>query len=705
MEYKLGFVRPEGTSTRMKVALLVFALVAAAQSSVVPVNTEEKVADAEFLKRQKQVLDLYVGLPNYDAFENEFSKYEFPVEDFTDPHVVERLFEVVKHGFLPKKAVFSLNCHHTLYETVSLFDVFFFAKDFDTFYKAASWARAHVNPAQFCYAYSLALVHRDDCHDYELPPFYEVFPHYFAPHHVVDDLYNDVLLGVKEKKYEYNNTGYEFNYHSGMFGGPLSLDAYSPHLEYKVSYFREDVGANAFYAMWHLQFPPWFCPKKYHKSHWFKEGETFYYLHQQLFARYTVERLANGLPYVEPLYWEKPLKTGYNPRVTHFNRVPFYTRPDDVVPKQLNKFLVHKAQVYEERLYDVVHGISLWPEDSHNLTFLNNEEGTDLLGKLVYGASTKEHKDYFGQFWHTSLNALGYVVKTSNDRNYVGGALTSPLTSLRDPAFYNFLNRVVKLFQSQKKKFHPYMKKDLDFPGVDVEDFHVDELVTYFDHFDYEVTNAVPVRKADDYKTLHFSATQYRLNHKPFHYNVTVKSDKEHYGMVKVFLGPKYDSLGHELNLEQKRLALYELDRFPVNLVPGVNVLTRSSKESPFFTEDKESFRQMYNRLERAMEGKETFHVKKCHCGVPDRFQLPVGTQSGHPYSVYVVVTPVEKTLEVHDGKKFYLACGSPKLYDSRPFGFPFDRPVHEHEFHLDNLYHKDVLVFHRTEHEVNRVL
>lgn len=104
----------------------------------------------------------------------------------------------------------------------------------------------------------------------------------------------------------------------------------------------------------------------------------------------------------------------------------------------------------------------------------------------------------------------------------------------------------------------------MKFPGVSVTNFEVDKLVTYFDMFDFEVTNGVAVSHPKDYIDYKYYASQFRLNHKPFNYKISVNSDAAYDGIVRVFIGPKYDSEEKIMTLNQKRMAMVEIDRFPV---------------------------------------------------------------------------------------------------------------------------------------------
>lgn len=54
-------------------------------------------------------------------------------------------------------------------------------------------------------------------------------------------------------------------------------------LEHRVAYFREDVGVNLHHWHWHLVYPSSGRPEIANKD---RRGELFYYMHQQLLARY-----------------------------------------------------------------------------------------------------------------------------------------------------------------------------------------------------------------------------------------------------------------------------------------------------------------------------------------------------------------------------------------------------------------------------------
>ena len=72
-------------------------------------------------------------------------------------------------------------------------------------------------------------------------------------------------------------------------------------------YFTEDVGLNAFNMYYRMYYPSWFNVTEYgHKFD--RRGEMFLYVQHQLYARYSLERMSNGMPEVEPFVYNKPLK-------------------------------------------------------------------------------------------------------------------------------------------------------------------------------------------------------------------------------------------------------------------------------------------------------------------------------------------------------------------------------------------------------------
>jgi hypothetical protein len=97
---------------------------------------------------------------------------------------------------------------------------------------------------------------------------------------------------------------------------------------------------------------------------------------------------------------------------------------------------------------------------------------------------------------------------------------------------------------------------------VRVENVEVGKLYTYFEPFEFGMENAVYVSKMEQISTTDIRARMYRLNHKPFTYKIEVSCDRAVNMMVRVFLGPKYDFLGREFDLNDRRHYFVMMDSF-----------------------------------------------------------------------------------------------------------------------------------------------
>jgi hypothetical protein len=88
---------------------------------------------------------------------------------------------------------------------------------------------------------------------------------------------------------------------------PANYTVYTP--EHGLKYFTEDPGLNAFYASFYYNYAPFFNGTEYGVTY-DRRGELIYNLHQQLLARYSLERLSHDLPDVEPYYYGNPFQVG-----------------------------------------------------------------------------------------------------------------------------------------------------------------------------------------------------------------------------------------------------------------------------------------------------------------------------------------------------------------------------------------------------------
>ena len=101
------------------------------------------------------------------------------------------------------------------------------------------------------------------------------------------------------------------------------------------------------------------------------------------------------------------------------------------------------------------------------------------------------------------------------------------------------------------------------FDGVKVDSVEVGKLYTYFEPYEINIGNVVNLGKAEQVPDVNIMLHNYRLNHKPFTYNIELTSDKDAQAYVRVYMAPKYDYLGHEYSLSERRKYYFEIDQFP----------------------------------------------------------------------------------------------------------------------------------------------
>ncbi|RZF45152.1 hypothetical protein LSTR_LSTR016475 [Laodelphax striatellus] len=94
---------------------------------------------------------------------------------------------------------------------------------------------------------------------------------------------------------------------------PLDYTASDLDHEHRVAYFREDLGINLHHWHWHLVYP-FLGPRRVVAKD--RRGEIFYFMHQQIIARYNFERLCNRLARVKKLIdLRAPIPEAYFPKL------------------------------------------------------------------------------------------------------------------------------------------------------------------------------------------------------------------------------------------------------------------------------------------------------------------------------------------------------------------------------------------------------
>lgn len=282
-------------------------------------------------------------------------------------------------------------------------------------------------------------------------------------------------------------------------------------------------------------------------------------------------------------------------------------------------------------------------------------------------------------------------------------------TALRDPVFYRLQKRLVDFVILFKKRLPFYTKQDLLFPGVKIDNVVVDKLVTYFDDFLMDMTNAVVMTDAEIKKmtsNMKFLVRKRRLNHQPFKVTMDFTSDKAADCVVRMFLGPKKDHLGRLIDINKNRLNFVEIDSFLYKLVTGKNTIVRNSFDMHNLVRDRIMTYDFWKKIDTMTDLRDLFmkNLRNFHTGFPTRLLLPRGRTGGMNFILYVIVTPLRAVDNVDFNlfdvtrKDFVVDFRSTVLLDKMPLGFPFDRQIDVDNFFTPNMKFTDVLIFHKPQ-------
>ncbi|KAL4709002.1 hypothetical protein ACJJTC_005863 [Scirpophaga incertulas] len=632
---------------------------------------------------------------------------------YTRQEVVKSFINHLKFGTLPRGEIFTLHVDRQLKEVVTMFHMLYYAKDYESFIKTACWMRLYLNEGMFAYALTVAVRHREDCKGIILPPPYEIYPFYFVRADVIQKAY---LLKMKRgildhklcefygiKKTENNVLIIDEN----VYDNRVALNK-----EHKLTYFTEDIDLNTYNYYFHVDYPFWMKDEVSNKLRTRRYELTLYY-YQQILARYNLERLSNGLDVVQTLSFEKPIRHGYYPWIMLHNGVQ--------IPARFNNYVaVHEDNIENIRLVEgyeqiIKDAIIKGYVDINGVRYeLMKQDDVEILGKLIYGKIDKVpvdniHYDAYRYLLIILKSVLGLNTLKSDKYFVAPTVLDQYQTALRDPVFYTLQKRLVDLVYLYKLRLPSYSKDDLYYPGIKIDNVVTDKLVTYFDDYLMDITNAV-ILTEDEYKKttpdLKFLVRKRRLNNQPFKVTIDILSDKTADAVVRIFLGPKEDYLGQLIDINKNRINFVEIDSFLYKLQNGKNTLVRNSYDMQNLVRDRVMTHDLWKKVNTINAFNDLFRkdLRNYHTGFPARLLLPKGYVGGMNLYLYVIVTPLKLVDNVDvnildtNRRDVFSESRYTTLLDKRPLGFPFDRRIDITKFYTPNMKFVDVTVYHKTQ-------
>ncbi|XP_055629279.1 hexamerin-1.1-like [Toxorhynchites rutilus septentrionalis] len=666
-----------------------------------------KYADKQFLAKQKFFFEVFrnIHLPltfeEYLPYTNSWVSDEAKYKNYQQ---VVQFFDYYKSGYLPKGEIYTVYNKEYMKQTYYLFTFLYNSNDWDTFYKNAIWARENVNEGMFIYALTMTVFQHPELKGIVLPAIYEIYPYYFYNTDMIHKamykkLYEPEFGYTSNSKYNavYSNYTYEYptEYYYGM----------EHYYEDKLNYFTEDIGLNAFYYYFMMDYPFFLGGDQYNL---FKDrrGEQYLYMYQQLIARYYLERQANFMGPIDEINWDYPIKTGYCPKLTYYNGMPFYGRNDYYSVPKYTYHYVDVLKDYEMRIRQVIDQGYLYLKDGSKVD-LRQPESIDYLGNLING-----NPDSVDNEFYKYIGYFARIVYSGSDPSYVGSkvwpsALMHFETSMRDPFFYQLYNKILGYYWQFKSYLPYYTYDELNYKGLEIKNVMFDKLVTYFEYFDSDISNVIPMDVNNDkYWDMMVYARQKRINHKPFTYTMDVYSENAGKGVVRMYMGPKiYDVK----QLQYYKKYFVEVDQYVYDFVAGKNTIVRNSRDFYWSVRDRTTYKDLYKKVMMAYKGDYKFQLdmSESHCGWPDRLLLPKGLPNGYELTFYFIVTPYQQPkVQQYSTYDHLYTCGvgsGSKYVDDLPFGYPFDRPINYGYFLTKNMYFKNALIYHFDDIQMNK--
>ncbi|XP_046746454.1 phenoloxidase 2-like [Diprion similis] len=551
--------------------------------------------------------------------------------------------------------------------------VFMEAECWEDFLALAVRCRDKLNPVMFYYAYSVALLHRPDTKDLSLPSPCEYFPNKFVSART--------LAMAKEVAYVMSTTDSK----------PIPLreqkqTASDIEPEHSLAYFREDLGINMHHWHWHLVYPGDGISEIVVKN---RRGELFYYMHQQIIARYDFERFSNNLPRVKPFdNWRKPFDEEYFPKLDSVTGSKISGRQNGAVLSNVNRepylISIDQLQRWRDRILDAIHLGFVWDEAGQKVE-LTEDEGIEILGNLIEASELSKNSAYYGNLHNSGHVAIGLCHDPDNRHLESIGVMGDNAMAMRDPIFYRWHTFVNDIFRQYKDRLDSYTVEELDHKGVKVTGLNVisknyrenNVFRTFWEESNIDVSNGLDfaARGAARIRFTH-------LNHELFEYKIDIEnsSPTETKGTVRIFMAPKYNDRKLPLNFAEQQGLMIELDKFSVVIPPGSSSHKRLSTESSVTIPFERTFPEGRKDLEEMTEaGKSVFNY--CGCGWPQHMLIPKGNELGLSADLFVMVSnydvdmydvPVKKCCK--DAVSY---CGlKDSIYpDRRKMGYPFDRP------------------------------
>jgi tyrosinase len=406
--------------------------------------------------------------------------------------------------------------------------------------------------------------------------------------------------------------------------------------EAALDWFRGDPLANDHHRHWHIVYPARGRPGPGGPRLQDRQGELFFYMHQQMLARYDAERRALGFGPVAPFAdYREAIAEGYEDR-------PEGTTLRDVDRQDTGELRLADLEAQRDRLLAAVAARAA-----------RNGAGAEALTPELLGALEEPTLGtIWGDVWH---HGFGHVITAFVMAPHGGGRpgdIGDTSTAIRDPFFWRWHRHIDDASFALQEEAEPFTFDDA--PAVTLTNVEL-------------ALEADPGAPVDELVTLVASTDDIEHgDHEPFLWRVHVENPEreERTVTVRIFIAPA--------EAAEDRRAWIEMDKFEAAVAPGASAIERPGRlASPV--------RKPAERPPVLEQGPaSTPHEQYCRCGWPYHLLLPRGTVAGMPFRALVMLTDWEQDRvagDDHCGSMSF--CGARDRYpDSREMGYPFSRKL-----------------------------
>ncbi len=462
--------------------------------------------------------------------------------------------------------------------------------------------------------------------------------------------------------------------------------------EAQLDYFREDTVVNDHHQKWHIVYPGRGVPNpanpfgpRITKP---RQGELFWYMHQQMLARYDIERKSHGLDVTKPLAnFDLSIDEGYDANLDGYgNRAP------DLTIQDIPGYTVAQHAAFRDRLFAAArngrfqNGAAQIPIDTASILANTIEANVDAAASGNYG----------------NLHNMGHVLLAALSNP--DGVMISTATAVRDPIFFRW-HRLVDDIIFEWQEILPSYDFSADAPNASLrKKLNGDENPDILLCFKKDIPEASGASGAFDgqtYGETHFGGANWDaplatfsaltdelqttlkvhqfidsngdaveknyLDFEEFYYFLRLENNDAQARKVtaRLFLA--------ESELAGDRRFWIELDKFPVSLSANQKkVVFRPSRLSSVVR--KPAFRPSENPPPPQIGAPNDNY---CDCGWAYHLLLPRGRENGMSFKLFVMLTDWSLDFVGEEKKCGSMSfCGAKDKYpDERPMGYPFDRP------------------------------